>query len=250
MNLYRATVTGADDSVKHDELVFLSKAFTFAEWGILLSKRSMGSPRFPTREWMLKLQEVAKQEVLNLSGHICGRWVRDICVGNWSIADELGDILGIFQRIQLNFHAEVHVLNRETFVAGLKSISQKYPFQFIFQMDGVNNDILDVAVKAGINAVPLFDRSGGAGILPDQWPRPIAKFCGYAGGLSPDNVADQLDRIYEAVHGESSKTDVQVWIDAERRLRSEDDTKLELDKVSHYLEGAKQWKCRGYRGSR
>lgn len=50
------TVTGADDSVKDlNELVRMSEKFPKIEWGILLSKNNVGSPRFPSSEWIFDL---------------------------------------------------------------------------------------------------------------------------------------------------------------------------------------------------
>lgn len=81
---------------------------------------------------------------------------------------------------------------------------------------------------------PLFDKSGGAGILPNEWP--VAEgYAGYAGGLSPDNVEHELMRIQEARNG------YPVWIDAETKLRSDDDKVFELYKVEEFVTRAYPW---------
>ena len=49
----KVTVTGADDSVDVDGLIDLSKEFPFVEFGILLSKSSAGSARFPSGLWLV-----------------------------------------------------------------------------------------------------------------------------------------------------------------------------------------------------
>lgn len=181
----RVTLTGPNQKTDLAELVSISQKYPFVEWGILLSKASMGSsPRSPNRTWMQELYDV-KHDVFygqlipggQLSGHLCGRWVRDVCKGEWTFLDDLGHIAEMFDRIQLNFHAEVHRLDRDKFIRGFtngpgKRYAERNGLgrQFIFQMDDVNNDILDVAREAGINAVPLFDLSGGAGVLPENWP--------------------------------------------------------------------------------
>jgi len=243
MILDRVTVTGADDSTRPEDLIELSIRFPFVEWGILFSKSSEGSFRFPTRTWIQSLINAIKERkhsnTINLSGHICGRWVRDICEGNWTIVKDklpmvpdLSDILHSFQRFQLNFHAQVHNLNREKFFYGGIEFLQVYNSSLIFQMDNVNNSLLDEAKKMGIIASPLFDLSGGAGILPSYWPEAKESYTGYAGGLSPDNVAEQIEKI-KLVAGDS-----RIWIDVERRVRSEDDSKLDLDKVTRFLEVA------------
>lgn len=82
-----------------------------------------------------------------------------------------------------------------------------------------------------MDAVPLFDTSGGAGIVPRVWPIPLASipYHGYAGGLGPETLERELERIAEAAG------DTRVWIDMERRVRSEDDERLDLDKVRRVL---------------
>lgn len=67
-------------------------------------------------------------------------------------------------------------------------------------------------------------------ILPESWPRPKPEFpCGYAGGLGPDNVIEQIQQI-ETVCG------VHYWIDMERNVRTPDDGELDMDKVRRVLE--------------
>ena len=65
----------------------------------------------------------------------------------------------------------------------------------------------------------LFDRSGGKGRLPEQWPvpEPSAAFVGYSGGLGPETVADALATITRQ-HPET----VQFWIDMEGAIRTDD----------------------------
>lgn len=60
------------------------------------------------------------------------------------------------------------------------------------------NPLFDAAWKAGIKAVALYDSSGGRGILPNSYRLPVGDFCGYSGGLGPDNLEEQLPKILEA----------------------------------------------------
>jgi phosphoribosylanthranilate isomerase len=244
MILDRVTVTGADDSIKPEDLIPLSKRFPFVEWGILLSKSQEGSARFPTLSWMqhlLEVQESLGDEKMALSGHLCGRWVRDVCAGNWTFVNDRPTICHMFPRIQLNFHAQIHTIDRQAFFEGYKKAAGG-PGQLIFQMDNVNNSLLKQARTIDINAVALFDLSGGAGILPNSWPKPECcytgecYYTGYAGGLSPDNVAEQIEKIKLVAPGEQ-----RIWIDCERRVRSEDDSKFDLEKVARFLENAEPY---------
>jgi hypothetical protein len=238
MNLDRVTITGADDSVKIEELLMLSKEFPFVEWGILASSSNVGSPRFPSWGWMYQLRELAAatEPAMQLSLHLCGSWVRRILVGDLDQA--VRELVGQHARVQLNFHAERNTCKPDEFASALKRLE---PCQFIFQIDGAqgNSHMESLFLVSDIDAVPLFDISGGAGILPKTWPKPVNMrkseylYHGYAGGLGPDNLLEQLPLI-----GEAAGT-ARIWIDMETRVRSADDQVFDLVKVRRCLEIAK-----------
>lgn len=230
MNLDRVTVTGADDRTAPEDLARLSERFSFVEWGILVSKSSEGRPRFPTQQWIRLLGAVMPVHV-PLSLHVCGRWVRQLMLGEDDLLEEAVIPFDRFLRLQLNFHAQHHDVQ-------LGSAFRMFDLalagrQFIFQMDGTGNEGLLHSFRAeGFDAVPLFDLSGGAGVLPAEWPAHMGGYCGYAGGLSPENVEAQIQRIAAAAgHG-------RIWIDVETRVRSDDDQILDLAKVERFLEVA------------
>lgn len=232
----RVTVTGADDSTDIPMMVDIQAEFPFVEWGILLSKSIMGVSRFPSLEWLETLN-VHRAE-LNLSGHLCGRWVRDICDGNVdeagtpTVLTDVPPFEFLFDRVQLNFHAYQHRI--EDIGAFTRQVD-KLADQVILQFDDVNNHLLTSVRLEGVDAVPLFDTSGGAGILPKEWPKVLNCYCGYAGGLSPDNLPEQMELI-------SSKCgDGPIWIDAETWLRSDGDRVFDMEKVRAVLEEAKPW---------
>ena len=233
----QVTVTGADDSIDPIELYKITDTYPFIEWGILLSKSSVGNPRFPSYNWLgelLKLHNCYSNICrVSLSGHLCGRWVRDICSGGVEFYSDMSDIIPIFQRFQLNFHSYLHRINStDNFIKALKSVSVQKQ-QIIFQFDDVNNELLRTAKENGVDAVPLFDLSGGAGVLPKEWKEPVGNYCGYAGGLSPTNLERQLNIITEKVNG------ISIWIDAETHLRSNNDRQFDINKVIKFAEIAK-----------
>ncbi len=232
------TVTGADDSICPEELIPIAKEFPFVEFGILLSQKQRGYKRFPSREWLDKLYVLWQKEKIALSGHLCGKWVRDLCIGIPSFFDELGYTWKMFERFQLNFHGERHLFN-----VGFSAVLERFlsKKQVIFQMDGMNDTIYSVVDgnyftgKKCFSARPLFDASGGAGMLPKEWPaQEKGKYCGYAGGLSPDNVQKELEKISQVATGP-------IWIDAETLLRSENDRIFDLKKVRRFLEVTRPW---------
>lgn len=239
MNLTKITVTGADDSISPLDVLALSDKYRFAEFGILLGRSAgdAGMPRFPSLKWVDKIVNLKYSAMnLNLSAHICGGWVREIMLGEWSLTrtPALGLLISEVDRIQLNFHAVSHAVDESRFLNGLAHDLFENK-QFIFQYDNVNNHFLNIATRSGINAVPLFDLSHGAGVLAESWPssEPFDHGCGYAGGLAPENVAEQLYKI-EKVCGEK-----EIWIDAETKLRSSNDKQFDLAKVEAFLKAAR-----------
>lgn len=261
MTIDRVTMTGADDSIRPEEMIALTKDFPFVEWGILASHNNtierQGACRYPSPRWIAELQSLAAISELkgesalpNLALHINGLWVRRMLLGENIVPPQLWDC---FNRVQLNFHAERSGCNPREFADCLKSIGKT----FIFQLDGEKgNSHLDSANEYEVpNCYGLFDVSGGAGILPRDWPKPIYMdvfsngeesggqhaYHGYAGGLGPENLAEQIPLILEAAAGNEHTREGKIWIDMETRIRSGNDWQFDLSKVRQCLEIASQY---------
>jgi len=237
--LNRVTVTGADDSINPEQLLEVQRKYPYAEFGILMSKDRFGSVRFPSKKWLKKLSEINRElePHLNLSGHICGRWVEDALLGQWPDLDRVSEgFASNFQRFQLNTHAQPHRYS-ESFFKQLERLNDNCQ-SVIFQLDGKDgNKLASAAIQWSKtnNIFGLFDLSHGAGLLPTEWPEPIPHLvCGYAGGLSPENVTSQLSIIEKATKGPT-------WIDAETRLFSGGGKQFDLKLVEAFLEAAKPW---------
>jgi hypothetical protein len=239
VRLDRVTITGADDSVAPQDLIALSERYPFVEWGILFSGSRNGCPRYPSRTWVETLHNAVESRAghTRLSAHLCGQWVRDLVMnGTFTWEASYGVASGNFGRVQLNFHSERQVelhpdFRLATLIQGL---------QWILQMDGTNDvwasHLMQRPGAIPGQFVPLFDVSGGAGQLPGRWPAALPEmYCGYAGGLSPDNLSVQLPLI------EYAARDSNVWIDVETHVRSNNDTTFDLEKVERFLEIAAPW---------
>lgn len=225
MSLYRVTITGADDQTNIRDLIDLSDEYRFVEWGILVSKKQEGSVRFPSKSWMMQFAKAAAGSELKVSTHLCGAWVRKLLLGklDWS---EVPEVVNVSRRVQINTHAEIHESSAEM----IDNISQMYPREVIFQWDGVNNHFAYAMKGQGLQIEVLFDTSGGAGVVPKNWPQALGGFqCGYAGGLGPENVSEKIAEIRKICGAP-------FWIDMERRVRTEDDSRLDIEKVRKVLE--------------
>ncbi len=162
------------------------------------------------------------------AGHLCGRYVRDIMnQGIFSALVERPE-LDFFGRYQINFHAEPFPFGYQN----LSSVIFGSNEFFIFQMDGVNEELFNEFHHSHpfYGLVPLFDQSHGEGVLPNTWPDPIdGVICGFAGGLGPDNLEEQLARLADHV---GDKT---IYVDMETRIRNEQD-QFDLDLVKRCIE--------------
>jgi len=229
MSLDRVTITGADDSVKPEALLELTRQNPFVEWGLLLSFKGQDSPRFPSSKWIERFVPIARANpTMRVALHVCGRWATEMYQGQQPIKERFPELWAIAKRVQLNTHGErlLPVIH----YAGLSSPPQIGDKQVIVQMDEVNDGVLADLRQAGMNVAALFDTSGGTGSLPATWPAPIdGCYCGYAGGLGPDNVLSQIDLIEQTVG------DVPAWIDMESRVRGDDGQILDLGKVASVL---------------
>lgn len=231
MRITKITISGADDGIKPEDLIPINNKFPFIEWALLLSKSNMGKERYPSLSWMEEALSIEKYRShllttcgMCFAGHLCGQWLRDLCLGKTTFITDLHNIYTDFYRLQLNFH-NIEYIDPDLFLKSIKNLEVK---NFIFQQDGINDHLLDKSIELGINASPLYDKSGGNGIIPDKWPEAKYKFNGYAGGLTPDNVIDQIEKI------KLSARDKMVWLDVESGVRS--NNSFDLDKVNNFLE--------------
>lgn len=220
--LDRVTITGADDQVDPKELMRLSREFPFVEWGILVSKTSAGKPRYPSEVWLRNLVEHCRQERRKpwLSMHMCGRWTRDFCKGDLTdFCSVMSQYLSFFDRCQINWSPYFNDLDLE---AVKDAIAVCYPtIQPIFQMGkDVNQEKWAVLVRwMQKNMIPfsvLQDASGGRGDLPERWEKISEVYTGFAGGLSPTNLPEQLGKI-----GEILNEGDRCWVDVESGVRKD-----------------------------
>jgi hypothetical protein len=226
MKIEKVTMTGADDSIKPEELFAISEKYPQVEWGLLTSRRSHGNYRFPSKVWLDRLFDLEYQK-LNLSLHLCGDYVNEILLGDNRFINELDTKWSMFKRLQINTHGIKHKFSPALLRTTIINNPDK---EFIFQYDEVNKHILE-SVKDLPNISALYDLSHGAGVVPKEWKAPIEGVkCGYAGGLSPQNIVNQLQLIEEKVG------DATIWIDMETHLRSYDDRFFDLYKVVSVLE--------------
>ena len=220
MKLQYVSITGPDDKVFVEDLNAIAAEFPFVEWAILLLPGEEGTPRVPSQKWIERF--VTECETVNKAMHLCGG-------AFLGFIEDRQDILNLmygFKRVQLNLEFG-NVEGKYDVAALLKQIARYPEFEFIIQYTDKRKALL-----SGLRDIPnhsiLFDASAGRGVSPDAWPAPLeGHFCGYAGGINPDNVAANLDKIAAAGAQDT-------WIDMESGVRTND--RFDLEKVRRVLE--------------
>ena len=215
---FLCTLTGVDDATPLDRLVCLSREFPFLEIGVLYSESQAGTGRYPSKERIRALAEAADGPA-KMALHVCGRAVADLIVGK----GEVSTIANAFPRIQINF-----IYTNHDIAAVRRLFLARCTQTLITQHNEANRDLWKLLAEHHNHAV-LFDASGGRGIAAAEWPALLPEtICGYAGGLGPDTLADELPRIESAAGG------ARHWIDMEGKLRADD--AFDLEKCRRVLE--------------
>lgn len=190
------TFTGFDDRTCIDQMVDISKAYP-VEWGVLVSPHNRDA-RFPSNQAIKEL--VDRYWNLNLSMHCCGQYSRNVqSLGEFPYQE----FILAFKRFQLNGKI---IVSKSDIVSMYKKIGASFIFQgsnFDRSLSNQNSDAISV----------LFDTSGGRGIVPDKFPMHPGFFCGYAGGISPENVIEVIEKI-------NAPEGAEYWIDMETGVRT------------------------------
>jgi len=189
--------TGVDRAEIKRDLCALAARYPI-EWGILVDDDRSDVALFPNASVRAQLVSGAP---LRWAAHICGSQARAIAN---SSAPVVFDRSG-FQRAQINHSfsgsADVHIANATLFGrrTGVRTVLQC-----------TDNFPMDMRVDW------LFDVSFGRGSRPSAWPALPATgpFCGFSGGLNPDNVRETLERI-------APTPGVPYWIDMESGIRTD-----------------------------
>lgn len=219
MRLQHITFTGIDGKTDLRAIMDIREKYPIAEFGVLVSKnwRENGN-RYFNPSYIDSLDRG-----LNLSAHLCGSIARA------AVRCDLEPLMSwagflpwlLFDRCQLNIapysdNPETVNLTGDILLFDEIILQQKSADDCSLYLNSKWNECISV----------LLDASGGEGI---DTPIKIleGRKVGYAGGISPDNVAEKLTYLYEHTEGD-------FWIDMESGVRTDD--WFDLDKVVKVLE--------------
>ena len=189
------TVTGIDEHLAAADIYSLLDEG--AEVGVLYSYSHDGRNRYPTQEWIVEVASRCGKGQLAI--HVCGKRARGQLLR--------GHVMfRMFSRIQVN-----------GVVSGpeLELLCNIYDeSEIITQRFHDWNEWLDDS-KIGNHAI-LMDSSGGCGNCPDmRWAPNTDQKVGFAGGLGPHNLREELPKIKRIATGD-------WWIDMESGVRTKD----------------------------
>ncbi|MCE6959219.1 hypothetical protein LAZ40_09160 [Cereibacter sphaeroides] len=194
------TFTGADDRTPISDMAALA-ADHDVEFAILLSTKRLGTPRYPSLDWIREVRGSG----LRLAVHLCGAIAENVAnYGSCALGSELAG----FSRVQVNLAQAPDPAVIHDFARRLEDL-HGHAVEPILQCRG------DFPEDSRVSW--LYDRSGGTGLAPASWPAPPrdpgVRF-GYAGGLGPETVGAALEAM-PAAPG--------AWIDMETRVRNAED---------------------------
>lgn len=225
MKINMVTLTGVDSSVKSKDLISISEKYRgLVEWGILYGTKQ-NSPRYPNIGRILEFNDslCGLKHAIHLCGDQAVKYYYGQFEGSW-----LNSFY--FQRVQLNLPSYITENLKVNKVVG--NVILQY-----------NDQTKDVLVDWFNNQTfrshdVLFDFSGGNGQRKKFEEMPSCfDVVGYAGGIGPDTVENDLEEISKVCNRDY------VWIDMESSLRSIVNGKdiFDLDKCENVLDKVVQF---------
>lgn len=190
--------TGVDDPGLLPGMQALSARYPI-EWGMLIDDAQTDKALFPNRA---ERTAMLACPTLRWAAHVCGEQARRIA----NAPDTATVAIAGFQRVQVN-HS----------FSGSSSVQIDNTVRF-GRARGVRTLLQCSDAFPGDNRLDwLFDVSFGTGVKPGRWPLlpESGPFCGYSGGIGPDNAAAVVAAI-DAPAGS------QFWIDMESGVRTDD----------------------------
>lgn len=251
MNLRYITCSDIRECVPVRDAIELLKISSRVELGIQAHGGDMdfGAPRNQwLNELLAKSAEMARP--LNIAIHVNYGWCSQMSAAGTNKDMWPAEIKNLFarrdrygrpliHRWQLNIGDGTHGISGYN----LSKICAAFPNrEFIFPYNAKNSVTGEIMRMHQINECDfslLYDASYGAGKSPEQWDAPVYadRPMGYAGGLSPDNVADNLEKIAAVC-----PPDYTTWIDAEGQLMKPNIHRVfDVERAARYVLAALDW---------
>lgn len=238
----RITFTGIDHTVSYEDISRFLMDNPIVEFGVLFHQKD-GRSRYPNKEWRMGLYDHLNGisnsnlslEPWNLSAHLCGDYVDEFWDSRF-ISEELD----LFKRVQLNVNfSRLSILGQTCLI---NKVHSGYPLrprenESIITQHNDNNKLLTefLCQESLKHHHVLFDASGGRGTIIERFPPNIPnRYCGFAGGITPENVETIVTNLLTKGEISSKDTPTNIWIDMESGVRT--DSKFDLDKCRQVVQ--------------
>ncbi len=245
MNLRYITCSDIRENILVNDVINLLKISPKVEIGVQAHSSNMANGK-PRNAWLNKILDTSNSlyTPLNIALHVNYDWCNAFCTGR--IPPELQMLLNrkhkitgtpLIKRWQLNI-GDNTITPKAKQVAKIISSYPGYEFIFPYNTNAQLQKFIDKLNNTGVRFSLLFDASYGNGITPVSWQRPVyfEHYQGYAGGLSPENVTENLDKIAKVA---GNRRD--IWIDAEGRLMKPGTRVFDLYRAEKYIKAALIW---------
>ncbi|PNG50505.1 MULTISPECIES: hypothetical protein [unclassified Variovorax] len=224
--LERVSLTGPDDNTSVDALAELGRRYPFVEWALLYLPEKERLARNPTRAWRERFFDAGAAG--GSAVHLCGlQAFAELKAGALPT-----DILQA-GRLQLNINARGVVFSVSETLDLYRRALDLGP-DLILQRHGGTTAAIELFLghlagddRSRVHV--LLDESKGRGVKPDAWTMPKglgSAFLGFAGGISPGNVATVARAVDEL--------SVAYWLDMESGVRTENE--FDISKAKAVLE--------------
>ena len=224
----RLTFTGVDKNTDLGRLRRIADVCPHVEFAVLVGSKTGTdtSNRFPS--WSYIGDIAAVLPINQVAVHMCGMFSRAIERDDFGLPLEVCD--KGFGRVQVNAtHYNLRAVDAFAVRARDRGVRE-----VIVQVRGSNALLTDVHVGRSY----LHDESGGRGVdCIDRWNAPpVSTPCGFAGGLSAENIDRAVAFARKHPHAD-------IWFDMETGVRTDD--WFDLDKVVEVIARAEPWWTEG-----
>lgn len=229
MTLKQVTLTGIDNNTSIEELIRLRDEYPLFEPGILYTPYKQGTNRNPTNEWIEEFY-TGYGFSGSVSTHLCGKLAFEQLMES-----SLPRSVFFASRVQLNVNSRVQDFSDSEVLDIFHRAFHSFN-TIILQYNSNTMHVIEKFIKSvqydSEYIHVLLDESKGKGVYPDSWDIPstlINSYCGFAGGINPDNVSNAVATM--------STFDVPYWIDMESGIRSYNN--FDMKKARAVLEATK-----------
>lgn len=243
MKLKYITCSDPRETVNLDDLKRLTQISPKVEIGMQSHPSAMkqGLDRYI---WFNEFISWAQQQMkpVNIAMHVNYQWCDAMCSGNipteiarWIELRNKNNDTPVIKRWQLNIGDSTFNFNADKVAKLIATFPEN---EFIFPYNAIVAHRIGLLRQTGAKFSLLYDSSYGYGICPARWDAPVFQDVpmGYAGGLSPENVSENLTKISNVVPEHYT-----TWIDAEGRLMKPYERTWDMGRVFRYVKNALNW---------